>query len=259
MPLPRSAIFDTHCHLGFGEAAPAAVHSRALEAGVERMLDVGIDLVSSTAACERAAALRGVGWTAGLHPNHAGRLEVEWAGLEALGRRPDCCAVGETGLDFHWNRATAVEQVAAFERHLAFALDLGKPVVVHSRAAFPRTHEVLEAFPGVRGVFHCFSGGVDEARRALDLGFYLSFAGPLTYPKADDLRAAARFAPADRVLVETDAPFLPPQGRRGEPNEPAWVRATLERLAAECGLSFEAAAARTTANGERLFGPAPPR
>ena len=217
------------------------------------IVDVGIDLASSMAARDRARRFAGVRWSAGLHPNDSTRLAAEWDGIEALAREADCVGVGETGLDFFRDRTPPAQQHVAFERHLALARELDKPVIIHCRDAFAATFTVLERQRGVRGVMHCFSGGPDEAARAVALGLYVSFAGPLTYPKSDVLRTAAAAVPADRLLVETDAPFLPPQDRRGQRNEPAWVVRTLERLAELRGWSFTEAAATTTANARALF------
>lgn len=248
-------IFDTHCHLGFdSEEDPASVVQRAQEAGVTAILDVGVDAASSRAARERARDIPGVLHSAGLHPNDCHRLDDEWDEIRALCAAGECVAVGETGLDFYRDRTPPALQEEGFARHLELARRLEKPVIVHCRDAFPRVFEVLRDYPGVRGVMHCFSGGVDETRAALELDFYVSFAGPLTYPRSEAIREAARFAPQDRVLVETDAPFLPPQGKRGRRNEPAWITITLARLAELRGWSFEEAAARTRENAERLFG-----
>lgn len=248
-------IFDTHCHLGFdAQVDPAQVIQRAREAGVTTMLDVGIDLASSLAARQRARSTPGVLHSAGLHPNDCVKLADEWEDIEELCAAEDCVAVGETGLDFYRDWAPPARQQEGFARHLELARRLDKPVVVHCRDAFPRVFEILREHPGVRGVMHCFSGGVDEARAALDLGFYVSFAGPLTYPRSEPIREAARFVPEDRLLVETDAPFLPPQGKRGQRNEPAWITMTLAKLAELRSWSFEQAAAATRRNAERLFG-----
>ena len=248
-------IFDTHCHLGYDEDRdPAELRRRAELAGVSTLLDVGIDLASSRRAQATAEKLENVHFTAGLHPNHTQQLAAEWDEIARLCRVRSCRAVGETGLDFYRDRTTPEQQELALEAHLQLALELGKPVVIHCREAFARTFEVLERHPGSRGVMHCFSGGVPEARRALDLGFYLSFAGPLTYPKAGELRQAAAFAPLDRILVETDAPFLPPQGNRGQRNEPAYIVQTVQKLAEVRGMPFEEIARRTAANGYQLFG-----
>jgi TatD DNase family protein len=247
-------LIDTHCHLGYDAGADAAaLVRRAQEAGVLQLLDVGIDLDSSTRARAAARALPGVHWSAGLHPNDSGGLDAQWSGLELLMREPDCVAIGETGLDWFRDHATPAAQRRSLERHLQAALQLGKPVILHCRDAFDALYEVLVSQPGLRGVMHCFTGGPAEAEQALALGLYLSFAGPLTYPKSDALREAARLAPADRILLETDAPFLPPQGRRGQRNEPAWIVATAGRLAELRGCSLDEIGRQTTANARALF------
>ena len=246
-------IFDTHCHLGHDAVAPAAVRARAAAAGVSLVLDVGIDLASSRAASARSRSLPGTHWSAGLHPNDAQRFAAEWPQLAELCAEPGCVAVGETGLDFYRDWCPPAEQEQALVAHLELARRLGKPVILHCRDAFAPLFAVLRREGAPAGVMHCFSGDVAAARQALDLGLYLSFAGPLTYPKSEALRAAAAFAPADRILVETDAPFLPPQGWRGQRNEPAYVTATVAKLAEVRSLTPDAAAAITCANGCRLF------
>jgi TatD DNase family protein len=247
-------VFDTHCHLGLdGEVDPADEHARAAAAGVSRLLVVGIDAPTSRAARE-LSRLPGVGWSAGLHPNDSGKLDDEWAAIEALAREPECTAIGETGLDCFRDRTPLQQQERSLRRHLALAHELDLPVIFHCRDAFEPLFAVLRDEPPVRGVMHCFSGGVDEARRALDFGLLLSFAGPLTYPKNSALREVAAWAPADRVLVETDAPFLPPQKLRGKRNEPAHIVATVQALADSRGVSLAQAAETTFENAVRLFG-----
>lgn len=247
-------IFDTHCHIGLdGQVAPEEDHARALAADVTALLVVGVDAPSSAAARD-LARLPGVRWSAGLHPNDAAAFEQQWPAVEALAREAGCAAVGETGLDCFRDRTPLEQQVRSLRAHLALARDVDLPVIHHCRDAFAPLFEVLDAEPPVRGVMHCFSGGVAEARRALDLGLYLSFAGPLTYKKNEALREACAYAPADRVLVETDAPFLPPQSRRGKRNEPALIVETLSKLAEVRGLAVAEAAALTYDNATRLFG-----
>jgi len=246
-------VIDTHCHLGHGEEEPGTLIDRARARGVVAWVDVGIDATTSVAARARSHALANVRFTAGLHPCSADQLDDDWATIEICALDPQCVAVGETGFDFYWDRSTPARQREAFERHLDLARRLDKPVVVHCRDAFDATFEVLESHRDARAVLHCFAGGVDEARRALDLGCMLSFAGPLTYPRSDDLRAAAAFSPEDRILVETDSPFLPPQGYRGQRNEPALVREVVKELARVRGIAEDAAADRTTANARRTF------
>lgn len=246
-------VFDTHCHLGLdGKATPDDEHARALAAGVSGMLVVGIDARSSAEA-HAMARLPGVRWSAGLHPNDATRFAEDWPAIAALARTPGCAALGETGMDCYRDRTPLDQQERSLRAHLALARELDLPVILHCRDAFAPMFAVLRDEPRVRGVMHCFAGGIDEARVALDRGLHLSFAGPLTYPKNDALRAAAAFAPADRVLVETDSPFLPPQKKRGQRNEPAYVVETLATLAAVRGLALADAAAITWANACALF------
>lgn len=247
-------LYDTHCHIGLdGKVPPAEEHARATAAGVTGMLVVGIDAATSRAARE-LAALPGVRWSAGLHPNDSTRFDAEWEQLRELAAQPGCAAIGETGLDCYRDRTPLDQQQRSLRAHLQLARDLDLPVIFHCRDAFAPLFALLQTERPVRGVMHCFSGGIDEARQSLELGLHLSFAGPLTYPKNDALRAAAAWAPADRIVIETDAPFLPPQRRRGQRNEPAYIVETLTTLATVRGLSVEAAAALTFANATALFG-----
>lgn len=247
-------VFDTHCHLGYdADADPRAEHARAVAAGVTGMVVVATDAASSARARE-LASLPGVRWSAGLHPNDATRFAADWPAIAALAREPGCAAIGETGLDCYRKSAPLDQQEASLRAHLALARELDLPVILHCREAFAPLFAVLRSEARCRGVMHCFSGGIDEARQALDLGLFVSFAGPLTYPKNDALRAVATFVPADRVVVETDAPFLPPQPFRGKRNEPAYVVHTLQTLANVRGLSLENAAAITFDNAVALFG-----
>lgn len=249
-------VFDTHCHIGLdGEVPPEHDHARAAAAGVEALLVVGIDAATSRAARE-LAVLPGVRWSAGLHPNDATKLDEEWPAIAAIAREAGCAAIGETGLDCFRDRTPLDQQLRSLHRHTALARELGLPVILHCRDAFAPLFEALAGEAPLRGVMHCFSGGLDEARRALDLGLYVSFAGPLTYPKNQALRDVCAFVPAGRVLVETDAPFLPPQSRRGRRNEPALIVETLARVAELRGLTVAAAAELTFANVVALFGDA---
>jgi TatD DNase family protein len=246
-------IFDTHCHLGYTAENPAETASRAMSAGVSRLLTVGVDLASSQRAQELARDNTSIFHAVGLHPNSAAKFQREWQGLQKLLEDPACVAIGETGLDYYRDHATPDEQKTSLRAHLKLAVELSMPVIIHTRDAFGDIFDELAAFPTAQGVLHCFSGGVEEARRALDLDYYLSFAGPLTYPGNEQLRDAAAFAPKERILVETDAPFLPPQKWRGQPNEPGYIVATVQQLATVRGIAFEEAAELTTANGRRLF------
>ena len=253
MSVAAPPIFDTHCHLGqFQDGDPVAEHARAAAAGVVRLLVVGIDAKTSAQA-QALAPLPGVGWSAGLHPNDALRLGDDWPAIAALARQPGCLAIGETGLDTFRDRCPLPQQELSLRTHLALARELDLPVILHCRDAYAPLYDVLRELPPHRGVMHCFSGTLADARTALDLGLLLSFAGPLTYPKNDALRQVAAFAPADRILVETDAPFLPPQSHRGKRNEPALIVATVQALAQTRQIPFAAAAERTFANASRLF------
>lgn len=247
-------VYDSHCHIGLdGKVAPEDDHSRAVAASVGALLVVGIDAPTSQAARE-LARLPGVRWSAGLHPNDSTKFDEQWPIIDELGHDPSCVAIGETGLDCFRDRTPLAQQEHSLRAHLALARKLDKPVIFHCRDAFEPLFRVLDDEEPVRGVMHCFSGGIPEAKKSLELGLHLSFAGPLTYPKNDVLREACAYAPLDRVLVETDAPFLPPQSRRGRRNEPALIIETLTRLAEVRGLSLEEAAAATYDNTIRLFG-----
>lgn len=250
-------ITDTHAHL-YGESFRrdlGEVLERARAAGVARMVIVGTDVETSKAAFETCSAASGLFPTAGIHPHDA-----KGSGPEArdeiarLCRRADCVGVGETGLDFFKMHSTPVEQRANFRWHLELALELGKPVIVHCREAHEETVELLRSVPGVRGVMHCYTLGPRELPSYLDLGFYISFSGVVTYPRNAENREAARAAPADRILFETDAPFLAPQGNRGRRNEPAFLRTVLEAVAAVRGEDPVELADRSSRNAARLFG-----
>lgn len=254
-------VVDTHCHLGpvglpeDGAVDSATLVQEAATAGLSILVDVGIDLASSQRARSHADRHGMVRATVGLHPCSSDRFEAEWPELEQLARTSQPIAIGETGFDFHWQPEARAPQERSFRAHLDLARELDLAVIVHARNAFDATFSVLEDARDLRVIWHCFGGGPEEARKATDLGCYLSFAGPLTYKKADALREAARAAPADRLLVETDAPFLPPQSARGKRNQPAYVIETLTRLADVRGWSLQEAADRTRDNAVTAFGP----
>jgi len=192
---------------------------------------------------------------AGIHPHDAGTAKDEdRAEIERLCRRADCVAVGETGLDWFKQFSPREAQRANFRWHLQLALALGKPVIVHCRDAREDTLALLAEFSGVRGVMHCYSYGPDELDGFLALGMYISFSGVVTYPKNDFNRSAAKLVPAERLLVETDCPYLAPQSRRGRRNEPALCREVLAKVAEVRGESLEALARITSENARVLFG-----
>ncbi len=250
---------DSHCHLGWENAEddPETTVAEALAAGVDAMVCVGTDLATSRRAVELAGRHPEVRATVGLHPHDASRLGDEWPELAALARdRADVVVgIGEGGFDLFYEHSARDAQEAAFRAQVGLAHELDRALVVHSRDAWDDTFGVL-VDGGVprRTVFHCFTGGPDEARRALDLGAYLSFSGIVSFKNADDVRAAAAIVPLDRVLVETDAPYLAPVPHRGRPNRPAWVVEVGTALAAAMGRPVDEVAAATRRNATAVFG-----
>jgi TatD DNase family protein len=245
-------VIDTHAHLDAGDEPAEKLIERARAAGVHGIVAVGTGIDSCRTALELAERHDGVHAALGIHPHQAGNAEAErLPELRELLRHDRAVAVGETGLDYYRDYAPRDRQRALFEAELGLATELGKPVVVHSRAADEDTAAVLAGFTGTV-VMHCFSspGLLDVA---LERGYYVSFAGNVTYPKAYDLRACARGVPDDRILVETDTPYLSPQPRRGKPNEPANVVHTLVALAEARGEDSRELEARVDANAEAAF------
>jgi TatD DNase family protein len=250
-------ITDSHAHVYWKtfDADRSEVLARAREAGVSRMIVVGTDVATSRSAFELCAREVGLFPTAGIHPHDARDADLAArAEIDALCRRAECVAVGETGLDYFKEYSPRREQRASFRWQLELALELDKPVVVHCRDAHEDTVQLLREFPGVRGVMHCYTMGPRELPPYLEAGLFISFSGVVTYPANEDNRAAAALVPADRLLVETDCPYLAPQGHRGRRNEPALVRAVLAELARVRGTGLEELAAATSANATRLFG-----
>jgi TatD DNase family protein len=241
---------DDHCHLP-DDGSAAAVLEAAREAGVERFIDVGTDLASSRSALARAGAHDGVSATAGVHP-HEARHGID--GIEALLSDPSCVAVGECGFDFHYDHSPRDVQRDVFAAQVALAHEHDKALVIHTREAWAETFEVLDA-EGVpeRTVFHCFTGGADEADECLARGAFLSFSGIVTFPSAADVRAAAARCPLDRMLVETDSPYLAPVPKRGRQNEPGWVPLVGAGLAEASGHPLAEVADATWRNAARCY------
>jgi TatD DNase family protein len=263
-------LFDSHCHLDMEEFSGDfdAVVSRAAEAGVRRALLAACDVRSSCQVIRIAREVKrpdiAFFASAGVHPHEAdslrGGLPRE---LEELADMSEVAAIGEIGLDYYYDNSPRDVQRDVFETQLEWAERAKKPILVHLRNASQRDagDAYGEAMAAIKnhpklsgGVIHCFSGGVGDARRALDLGFYISFAGPVTYPKSSELREAAAYVPTDRILCETDSPYLAPQSKRGRRNEPALVREVYEKIADLRGTSLNEFAASAWENGERLFG-----
>jgi TatD DNase family protein len=242
-------VIDTHAHLDACADRPSALIRRARSAGVDRIVTVGTGIDSCRAALELAELHEEVFAAVGIDPHRAGDAEANRVEeLRALAEHERSVAVGETGLDYFRDRAPRNRQRKLFEAQLELASDLGKPVIIHTRDADGDTADVLAGFSGTV-VMHCFSSP-GLLQTVLDRGYYVSFAGNVTYPKASDLRAAAAQVPDERILAETDSPYLAPQARRGRPNEPANVVLTVEELAkvrrvdpADLGARIEANAA----------------
>lgn len=254
-------LVDSHCHLDdtqFDDDRDAAVE-RALDAGVAAMLSIGTgegppDLEAAIRLADRYAPMLA---TVGIHPQYAPAASAgHYKALAGLLRHPKCVALGEIGLDYHWEPFDKVLQADVFREQLRIAADAGKPIVIHTRDAWSDTLAILREHwepTGLPCIMHCFTGGPAEAREALELGFYISFAGVVTYPRATDVQEAAKMVPADRLLVETDAPYLAPVPHRGKRNEPAFVAHTAAFAAALRGERLEDLAAAVTDNFHRLF------
>ncbi len=256
----RPVLVDSHCHLD-GERFNGdrdEVIARARAAGVEVLVAIGTgdgppDLKSGIRLAEAYPFIYA---TVGVHPHDASKAEEEhWTELASLMAHEKVVAVGEIGLDYHYNFSPPDLQRKVFARQLTMAREAKKPVVIHTREAWDDTAAMLEAEwapTGLGGIMHCFSGGPREAEEALGMGFHLSFSGIVTYPKAVEVHEAARMTPIDRLLVETDAPYLAPVPHRGKRNEPAYVVETARRLAELRGETFDQVAQATTANWMRL-------
>lgn len=255
---------DSHCHLAdevFVEDLPAVV-DRAKHAGLTGALCIlSADEPEEVARASRVADLwPDVQFAAGVHPHRAGAYagragDAAHATRQAI-ERTIGVAVGEIGLDYHYDFAPRDVQRDVFEAQIALALELDRPVIIHTREAWPDTLEILRQVGQgrLRGVMHCFSGTPDEAREALALGFFISLAGILTFPKAENVREMAQVVPLDRLLVETDAPFLAPVPHRGKRNEPAWVVETLRRLASLKSVGAGELAAQVRRNFDHFLG-----
>ena len=245
-------MIDTHAHLDACDD-PAAVLARARAAGVTRVVTIGTGIDSCRAALAIADLHDGVFAALGIDPHQAGSADAERLDeLRQLLAHPKAVAIGETGLDNHHHFASAADQRRLFDAQIALAVELAKPIVIHSRDAATDTAEALAGFAGTV-VLHCFSSP-DLLPAALERGYYVSFAGNVTYPKASELREAAALIPADRLLAETDSPFLAPQPLRGRPNEPANILHTLNTLAAARGESPAGLATQIDRNACAAFG-----
>lgn len=229
-------MIDSHCHLDFTEyeGKIARVLERAAERGVSAVICIGTCEESSHRCVEIASDFEQVWASVGIHPHGVSRASDRYASeLIKLARSPRVLAIGETGLDYYRRISPAPVQQKVFREHIRMARELNKPAIVHCRDAHDDVLAILEAeeVSQVGGIMHCFSGDMNFARRILDLDMYISIAGPVTYPNSARLREVVKMLPLDRILVETDAPFLTPQPYRGKRNEPAYIHATYEHIA----------------------------
>jgi TatD DNase family protein len=245
------AFTDSHCHLTMADAETTLAAARA--AGVRAFVVPGTKLEDAPQAVRIAQQHADVWAAVGFHPHDAKDCDdAAFAEIERLARDPRVVAVGECGLDYHYMHSPRETQIAVFERHIGLAKELDKPIIVHNRESTADVEEIL-ARSGARGILHSYTEGLDVARRLVDLGFYISFSGIVTFRSAEPLREVARALPHDRVLIETDTPYLAPVPHRGKQNEPAFVVAVAELLATLWGVSLAEVAARTSANFERAF------
>jgi TatD DNase family protein len=254
-------MIDSHCHLDSADfnADREAVIDRALAAGVEHMMAIGTgdgppDLEAGVRLADKHAAFFA---TIGIHPHDAAKAGPgDFKRLVDLLAHPKVLAVGEIGLDYHYDFSPRDVQKSAFIEQMAIAASAKKPIVIHTREAWDDTLALIEEHwtpHSIGGIMHCFSGGPEEARRALDLGFYLSFGGIVTFPKALTVQESAKSTPQDRILIETDAPYLAPVPNRGKRNEPALIVHTAKKLAQLRGESYEELCNATTENFRRLL------
>lgn len=252
-------LIDSHCHLDYPDFAAEGVEEivgRAQAAGVGHFLTICTEISKFPGVLAVAEKFPFMHCTVGTHPHHAAEeIDVTTAQLAALANNPKVAGIGETGLDYHYNHSPHEEQKRAFAAHIAAALETDLPLVVHTREADDDTIRVMREAGGgkARGVMHCFSGGRALAEKSLELGFYISFSGIVTFKKAEELREVVKFVPLDRILVETDAPYLTPVPHRGQRNEPAFVVHTAQAVAELKGVSVDEIAQATTQNFFRLF------
>lgn len=249
--------FDTHAHYDDRafDADRFALLERVHAEGVDCIVDPGCDLRSSRAALALAERFPFVYAAVGIHPEELGDSTPEaLAEIRELAEHPKCLAIGEIGLDYYWDAAHKAEQQLLFRQQLSLALELDKPVIVHDREAHGDCLAIVRDYPGLRGVFHCFSGSAEMAKELLRDGWYLGFDGPITYKNARKALEVLAICPPERILVETDSPYLSPVPNRGKRNDSRNLRYIVRCIAEELGRSEEEVAALTRENGRRLFG-----
>lgn len=250
-------LVDSHAHVDDErfDADRDAVLERATVAGIKLIINIGADMASSARSIALAEKYSQIYAAVGMHPHDAKDMqEQDYNQLLRWASHPKVVAIGEIGLDYHYDLSPRPVQKEVFLRQLDIVRQTGKPFIIHEREAHADTFEIVRTVAqGLEGVFHCFSGSVETAREYLKLGFYISVAGPVTFPKSAKTKEVARYVPLDRLLVETDSPYLTPQAFRGRRNEPAHVRLVAEEIAALRNLSLTELALATTQNARRLF------
>jgi len=249
-------FIDTHCHLDFPEfdADRDEVIARAKNAGIGYIINIGSSLQGSSKSLELSRQYDFIYAAIGLHPHEADKFNDEAkAAIEELAGNDKVAAIGETGLDYYRNFSKAENQRVLFRYLVKKAGDLNLPLVIHSRQAQEETLKILNEHRPIKAVVHCFSGDEDFLKECLGFGFFISFTCNISYKKARDLRAIVKLTPLDRLMLETDAPFLPPEGFRGKRNEPAYVRILAEEIARIKEITFEEVARITTDNAKMFF------
>lgn len=251
-------LIDTHVHLDFADFLPdrEMVITRAKRAGVEKMITIGTDLATSEKAIAISEGDPAIFAAVGVHPHEVKNMNDGWlVSLKSMSRLPRVVAIGEIGLDFFKEYSPREQQFFRFRQQIKLAREVNLPVIIHDRDAHEEILKVLreEKAEEIGGVFHCFSGNRDFARKCLDMGFYISFTGMITFPKAVDLQEVAAYVPLDRFMVETDAPFLSPVPNRGKRNEPAHVRLVAQKIAEIRGIPLTEVERCTTENARALF------
>ncbi len=249
-------LIDTHCHLNFPDKFPdvAATVEQAKLNGVDKLIVVGCDTQSSRRAVELADQFDSIFAVVGWHPTYTKDFTQESLGeIQELLDHPKVVAIGEIGLDFHWDYATPEQQRVALDAQLDLADRSGLPVVFHARDAYPQLLDILEARPILPYLFHCFAGDSVDAQRALNLGSMFGVDGPISYKNAGSLREVIQSLPKDRIVIETDSPYLTPEPHRGKPNQPAHVKFVNEALAKTLQIPVVECARMTTENAERFF------
>ena len=250
-------LVDTHAHLQWASFNKdrEAVISRARKVGVENIVNIGFDADGSREAIELAEKHEGVYATVGIHPHNASQLNQNLLDkLRKLSENPKVVAIGEIGLDYYRNLSPREAQKKAFKAQLTLAEELGLPVVIHDREAHTDTLQILSKFKGkTKGVMHCFSGSREMAEQCVKLGFYISFAGPVTFPNSRKLHEVAEWTDLNKILLETDSPWLAPQNKRGRRNEPAFLPFIAKKIAELKGISADDLAAATTKNAKDIF------